>query len=160
MKRTSIHCFFLILFTFSVGILNAQSVILTTGTDASGGNGSVSYSVGQTAYLFKGVNSEILEGVQQAYEITTLSSNETVLKQEGILLYPNPTRDYLYIDFSSVSYKGSEYQLFDAQGKLIKKDMISQSKSELDLSSLPSAVYIIRINQNGENLKTFKVIKK
>lgn len=160
MKRTSIHCFFLILFTFSVSILNAQSAVLATGTNASGGNGSVSYSVGQTAYLYKGANSQVLEGVQQAYEITTLSANETTTKQEGILLYPNPTRDHLYIDFSSVPYKGSEYQLFDAQGKLIKKDMISRSKSELNLSSLPSAVYIIRINQNGENLKTFKVIKK
>ncbi|PQA94578.1 secretion protein [Chryseobacterium shigense] len=160
MKRTSIHCFFLILFTFSVSILNAQSAVLASGTNASGSNGSVSYSVGQTAYLYKGANSQVLEGVQQAYEITTLSASETVSKQEGILLYPNPVRDYLYIDFTSSPFKGSEYQLFDAQGKLIKKDRISQSKSELDLSSLPSSVYIIRINQNGENLKTFKVIKK
>ena len=160
MKRTSIHCFFLILFTFSVSLLNAQSAVLATGTNASGGNGSVSYSVGQTAYLYKGVNSEILEGVQQGYEIIALSIGETVSKQEGILLYPNPTRDYLYIDFTSLPYKGSEYQLYDAQGKLVKKDVILQSKSELNLSSLPSAVYIIRINQKGENLKTFKVIKK
>lgn len=160
MKRTSIHCFFLILFTFSVSLLNAQSAVLATGTNALGGNGSVSYSVGQTVYQYKGPNSQVLEGVQQAYEITTLSTNETVTVQEGILLYPNPTRDYLYIDFTSAPYKGSEYQLFDAQGKMIKKDVISQSKSELDLSSLPSAVYIIRLNQNGENLKTFKVIKK
>ncbi|WP_099765232.1 T9SS type A sorting domain-containing protein [Chryseobacterium sp. 52] len=160
MKRTSIHCFFLILFTFSVSLLNAQSAVLATGTNASGSNGSVSYSVGQTTYLYKGVNSQVLEGVQQPYEITTLSAHETVSKQEGILLYPNPFRDYLYIDFTSSPYKGSEYQLYDAQGKLIKKDVISQSKSELNLSSLPSAVYIIRINQNGENLKTFKVIKK
>ncbi|REC80411.1 T9SS C-terminal target domain-containing protein [Chryseobacterium elymi] len=160
MKRTSIHCFFLIPLTFSVSILSAQSAVLATGTNASGGNGSVSYSVGQTAYLYKGTNSQVLEGVQQAYEITTLSASETTTKQESILLYPNPAKDYLYIDFSSVPYKGSEYQLFDSQGKLIKKNMISQSKSELNLSSLPSAVYIIRINQNGENLKTFKVIKK
>ncbi|CEJ68032.1 hypothetical protein BN1195_00314 [Chryseobacterium oranimense G311] len=160
MKRTSIHCFFLILFTFSVSLLNAQSAVLATGTNASGGNGSVSYSVGQTAYLYKGANSEILEGVQQGYEIIALSASETLSKQEGILLYPNPTRDYLYIDFTSLPYKGSEYQLYDAQGKLVKKDVISQSKSELNLSSLPSAVYIIRINQRGENLKTFKVIKK
>lgn len=160
MKRTSIHCFFLILFSFSVSILHAQSVVLATGTNASGSNGSVSYSVGQTTYLYKGASSQVTEGVQQAYEITTLSASETASKQEGILLYPNPVRDYLYIDFNSAPYKGSEYQVFDAQGKLIKKDMISQSKSELDFSSLPSAVYIIRINQSGENLKTFKVIKK
>ncbi|KMQ66495.1 secretion protein [Chryseobacterium angstadtii] len=160
MKRTSIHCFFLILFSFSVSSLNAQSAVLATGANASGSNGSATYSVGQTTYLYKGTNAQVLEGVQQAYEITTLSVSETTSKQEGILLYPNPVRDYLYIDFTSTPYKGSEYQLFDAQGKLIKKDEISQSRSELNFSSLPSAVYIIRINQNGENLKTFKIIKK
>lgn len=160
MKRTSIHCFFLILFTFSVSLLTAQSAVLATGMNASGSNGSVSYSVGQTTYLNKGANFQVMEGVQQAYEITTLSASETVSKQEGILIYPNPFRDFLYIDFTSTSYKGSEYQLFDAQGKLIKKEMIAESKSELNLSSLPAAVYIIRINQKGENIKTFKIIKK
>jgi hypothetical protein len=160
MKKTSIHCFFLILFTFSVSLLNAQSAVLATGTNASGSNGSVSYSVGQTTYLNKGVNFQVMEGVQQAYEITTLTASETVSKQEGILIYPNPFRDFLYIDFTSTSYKGSEYQLFDIQGKLIKKEMIAESKSELNLSSLPAAVYIIRINQKGGNIKTFKIIKK
>lgn len=160
MKRTSIQGFFLILFTLSVSLLNAQSAVLATGTDASGGGGSVSYSIGQTAYLYKGSSAQIIEGVQQAYEITTLSVDENTVQQEGILLYPNPFRDYLYIDFTSENYKNAEYQLFDAQGKLIRKDVILQIKSELNLSSLPSAMYIIRINQSGKHLKTFKIIKK
>ncbi|KPE51739.1 T9SS type A sorting domain-containing protein [Chryseobacterium indologenes] len=160
MKRTSIHGFFLILFSLSISLLNAQSAVLATGTDASGGGGSVSYSIGQTTYLYKGPGAQVIEGVQQAYEITTLSAGETATEQEGLLLYPNPFRDYLYIDFTSESYKNAEYQLFDAQGKLIRKDVILQPKSELNLSSLPSAMYIIRINQNGKHLKTFKIIKK
>jgi hypothetical protein len=160
MKRTSIHCFFLILFTVSVSQLNAQTAVLATGADASGGNGSVSYSVGQVAYLAKGSNNNILEGVQQAYEITSLAAEETSLTEKDILLYPNPFKDFLYLDFTTNSYKNSEYQLFDAQGKLIKKDKITQSKSEFNFSSLPSAMYIIRINQEGKNIKTFKIIKK
>jgi hypothetical protein len=160
MKRTSIHCFFFILFTFSISLLNAQSAVLATGTNASGGAGSVSYSVGQIAYLSKGTPSQVMEGIQQAYEITTLATNESSSKQEGILLYPNPFQDKLYLDFTVNNYKDSEYQLFDAQGKLIKSEKIWQSKSEFNFSALPSALYIIRINKNGENIKTFKIIKK
>ena len=159
MKRTSIHCFFFILF-ITTGQLKAQSAVLAAGTNASGGNGSVSYSVGQTAYLYKGSNSQIMEGVQQAYEISTLSTDETTVTEDGIFLYPNPFKDYLYLDFTVNNYKNSEYQLFDAQGKLIKNDKIIQSKSEFNFSSLPSAMYIIRINQEGKNIKTFKIIKK
>ncbi|MGE8535266.1 MAG: T9SS type A sorting domain-containing protein [Chryseobacterium sp.] len=157
MERISIYC--IILSVFSISILHAQSAVLATGLDAAAANGFVSYSVGQMTYLEKGTG-QVLEGVQQPYEIITLTSLETSSELTGILLYPNPFRDYLYLDFTSNNFKGSEYQLFDAQGKLIKKDKISQSKSELNFSSLPSAMYIIRITQNGENIKTFKIIKK
>ncbi|MDQ0592364.1 hypothetical protein QFZ37_000733 [Chryseobacterium ginsenosidimutans] len=161
MKRTSIQCFFIIWLLIPVGLLKAQSAVMTTGANATGSNGSVSYSVGQTAYLVKGSNREISEGVQQVYEITTLATSETSASaEESILLYPNPFKDYIYLDFTTNSFKGSEYQLFDVAGKLIKKDKITESKSELNFSSLPSAMYIIRINQEGKNIKTFKIIKK
>ncbi|KYH06168.1 T9SS type A sorting domain-containing protein [Chryseobacterium cucumeris] len=157
MERISIYC--IILSVFSISILHAQAVVLAAGLDASAANGFVSYSVGQTTYLEKGTG-QVLEGVQQPYEIITLTTFENSSELTGILLYPNPFRDYLYLDFTSNNFKGSEYQLFDAQGKLVKKDKISQSKSELNFSSIPSAMYIIRITQNGENIKTFKIIKK
>lgn len=156
MERISIYC--IILSVFSISILHAQAV-LAAGLDASAANGFVSYSVGQTTYLEKGTG-QVLEGVQQPYEIITLTTFENSSELTGILLYPNPFKDYLYLDFTSNNFKGSEYQLFDAQGKLVKKDKISQSKSELNFSSIPSAMYIIRITQNGENIKTFKIIKK
>ncbi|MBK1894641.1 T9SS type A sorting domain-containing protein [Chryseobacterium paridis] len=159
MKRTFIFVFLFILFIIT-GHLRAQSAVLATGTSVSGGNGSISYSVGQIAYLSKGSNSQIMEGVQQAFEVTTLSTNETTTTEDGILLYPNPFKDFLYLDFTVNSYKNSDYQLFDAQGKLIKKDKINQSKSEFNFSDLPSAMYIIKINQEGKNIKIFKIIKK
>ncbi|WP_312297292.1 T9SS type A sorting domain-containing protein [Chryseobacterium sp.] len=158
MKKKFIYC--LPLFLFPIVIFHAQSAILATGMDASAGNGSVSYSIGQTAYLNKGTPVQVMEGVQQGYEITTLATQEVLSEQKDILLYPNPFKDFLYIDFTTHDYKGSEYQLFDAQGKLIRKDIIRESKSELNFSALPSTMYIIRINQKGENIKTFKIIKK
>ncbi|WP_172281931.1 T9SS type A sorting domain-containing protein [Chryseobacterium sp. Chry.R1] len=159
MKRTFISGFLFILFIVT-GQLKAQSAVLTTGTTVSGGNGSISYSVGQVTYLSKGSGFQVMEGVQQAFEITTLGTHETSSAEDGILLYPNPFRDYLYLDFTVNSYKNSDYQLFDAQGKLIRSEKIMQTKSEFNFSSLPSAMYIIRINQDGKNIKTFKIIKK
>lgn len=161
MKRTSIPCFLLMMLLAPVSLLKAQSAVMTTGANATGGNGTVSYSVGQVAYLVKGTNREVSEGVQQVYEITTLATSEILNStEEGILLYPNPFKDFVYLDFTTNKFKGSEYQLFDVAGKLIKKDKITESKSELNFSSLPSAMYIIRINQEGRNIKTFKIIKK
>lgn len=159
MKRTSIYGFFLILCTTLP--FNAQKAILATGSNATGSNGSASYSVGQIDYSNKGTNNQIMEGVQQAYEITTLSTTETVgTDQKEILLYPNPFKDFIFLDFTTNDYRNSDYELFDSSGKLVKKDKIKESKSEFNFSDIPSAMYIIRINQNGKNIKTFKIIKK
>lgn len=142
------------------GLLKSQMAVLASGGNATG-VGSSSYSIGQIAYLHKGSNAEVMEGVQTAFEVTALSTNESGSnKENGILLYPNPFKDFLYLDFTSNDYRASSYQLFDAQGKLIKKDKISQSKSELNFSDLPSAMYIIKIRQEGRDIKIFKIIKK
>lgn len=159
MKRTFTYSFFLI-----PGIcfhINAQKAALATGSNATGSNGSVSYSVGQIDYYSKGSNNQVMEGVQQAYEITTLSTGETfATDKKDILLYPNPFKDFIFLDFTTNDYKNSEYQLFDASGKLLREEKIRESKSEFNFSSLPSAMYIIRVNKDGKNIKTFKIIKK
>lgn len=159
MKIKFTSLLFLWLLTTS-GLLKSQMAVLASGGNATG-NGSSSYSVGQIAFLHKGTNTEIMEGVQSAFEVTTLSTNESGNpKENGILLYPNPFKDFLYLDFTSADYRNSSYQLFDAQGKLIRQDKIIQSKSELNFSDLPSAMYIIKITQKDRNIKTFKIIKK
>lgn len=146
---------------FSVSEVNAQKALLATGSNATGGNGSVSYSVGQIDFTSKGTNNQIMEGVQQAYEIITLSTTETQgSDKKDILLYPNPFKDFLFVDFTTNDFRNSEFQLFDSSGKLLKEDKIKETKSEFNFSELPSAMYIIRINQNGKNIKTFKIIKK
>jgi hypothetical protein len=103
MKKTFIYS--LILFAFSSSCLKAQSVILATGMDASGGNGSVSYSIGQTAYFYKGAGNQVLEGVQQPYEITTLSTREKVTSDlKDILLYLTLSRIiYIWILRQTIS---------------------------------------------------------
>ncbi|GAB0154922.1 hypothetical protein CHRYSEOSP005_01820 [Chryseobacterium sp. Alg-005] len=158
MKIKFTHLIFLWLLATS-GLLKSQMAVLASGGNATG-VGSSSYSVGQIAYLHKGSNTEVMEGVQTAFEVTTLSTNESGSPENGILLYPNPFKDFLYLDFTSNSYRDSKYQLFDAQGKLIRYDKVTQSKSELNFSDLPSAMYIIKITQKGKDIKTFKIIKK
>ncbi|MDF2551859.1 MAG: C-terminal target protein [Chryseobacterium sp.] len=159
MKKIFMYGIFLILCATSE--VSAQKAVLAAGSNATGGNGSASYSIGQIDYTSKGTNNQANEGVQQAYEIITLSTTETAgSDKKDILLYPNPFKDFLFVDFTTNDYRNSEFQLFDSSGKLLKENKIKESKSEFNFSELPSAMYIIRINQNGKNIKTFKIIKK
>lgn len=151
---------FLTLLIIPLGFMKAQTAVLATGTTATGATGSVSYSVGQIAYSQKGANLEITEGVQQPYEIITLAVDDTSVSEKNILLYPNPVRDYLKIDFGKENFQNSKYALFDSQGKMIKTGNLTQQKTELNMATLPSSVYLIQIFQDNKNIKVFKIIKK
>lgn len=142
------------------GKFHAQQAITATGFDATGSGGSSSYSVGQIDYSAKGANNEITEGLQQPYEIVTLAVSDNGNVEKNISLYPNPVKDILFVDFNQEKFSNSTYQLYDAQGKLIKNGNFSQKKNELNFSMLPASVYIIRIFSDNKMVKTFKIIKK
>ena len=61
------------LLSVSLGALQAQQAVLTSGGDATGTGGSAGYSIGQTVYsTTSGANGSVAHGVQQAFEISTL----------------------------------------------------------------------------------------
>jgi len=151
---------FLTIIVVPFGLAKAQTAVLATGTTATGANGSVSYSVGQVAYSQKGANLQVTEGVQQPYEIITLAVDDTSVSEKNILLYPNPVRDYVNIDFGKENFQNSKYVLFDSQGKIIKTGNLTQQKTELNMATLPASVYLIQIFQDKKSIKTFKIIKK
>lgn len=149
-----------ILFLASIQFHFAQQAIGATGSNASGTNGSSSYTVGQIDYLAKGSNSEVTEGVQQNYEIYSLASAENSTSNQNIILYPNPTTDVLFVDFQSESFTNSSYRFLDAQGKIIMEGEFTKSKNQLNLQGIPSSLYILQIIQNNKQIKSYKIIKK
>ncbi|GGG48540.1 leucine-rich repeat domain-containing protein [Epilithonimonas arachidiradicis] len=68
-------------------------------------------------------------------------------------IYPNPTSDYLNI--VSTKYDIQKVHIYDLSGK----QMLSESKSKIDVSKLPSGVYMLIIKTQEGN-KNFKFIKQ
>lgn len=56
-------------------------------------------------------------------------------------IYPNPTFDYITIEFNDTF---ADVELYDAQGKLIRKTTI-QSGDQISLNQEQSGVYFVRI---------------
>src|SRR5574344_478883 len=103
--------------------LQAQESINTTGGNASGSGGTVSYSVGQVMYnTHTGTNGSVAEGVQQPYEISVVIGIEEA-KDINLLLsaFPNPTDDYLTLEIQSIIQTQYFASLYDLNGKLLQK---------------------------------------
>lgn len=139
----------------------AQTAVLASGADTSGSGGSVSYSVGQLATAASSGGSYMMtEGVQQPFEIITLGISDPKITESKLLLYPNPVKEMLFVDFVDEDFKNTTYQLYDMQGKLIKSGNLGSSKNALNFTTMPAAVFIIKIFRDQKNIKTFKIIKK
>lgn len=157
-----ILCLFLLCFS-SLGIQaqNIHETILPAGGNANGSSGSVSYSVGQTVYTTNtGTNGSVAQGVQQPYEISVLDAIEEANGIDLIVTaYPNPTSDNLTLSISEFDFSNLLYQMYDATGKMVASEKVVDPKTSIDMNGLVSATYFLKIVQDGQIVKTFKIIK-
>ncbi len=141
--------------------LQAQESVNATGGNALGNGGSASYSIGQVVYTTNtGTNGSVAQGVQQPYEISTVSGIEEAIGINlTITAYPNPTSDYLTLSINEFDISNLSYQLFDMQGKLLLSTKITNEKTSIVMSNLIPAVYFVRVMEGIKNVKTFKIVK-
>jgi hypothetical protein len=145
----------------AVFTIQAQETIPTSGGEATGSGGTVSYSVGQLlSNMNIGSNGTVTQGVQQTIEFTVLSNPELIALTLSAVTYPNPTTDYIVLSLTDATLTGLSYMMFDLQGRLVTKAKVEQEATQIAMKNLAIGVYILKVNQNNQELKTFKIIKK
>jgi hypothetical protein len=140
--------------------LLAQSNTVTSGGQASGTGGTVSYSVGQVAYAaFSGSNGYIIQGLQQPFEVSIITRVNDISIDLSVQAYPNPTSDKLILSIGTQELKNLRYQLIDVYGKTIVSDRINQAAQIIDMSKLSSGTYFLSVLSNKKQIRIFKIIK-
>jgi hypothetical protein len=139
----------------------SQQTIPASGGEATGSGGTSSYSVGQLVYSTNtGSNGSITQGVQQSIELFTLSNPELTALTLTAVTYPNPTSDYIVLALKNSNLTGLSYVLYDLQGRIVSKGIIQQENTAIAMQKLVTGVYVLKVNQNNQVLKSFKIIKK
>jgi hypothetical protein len=112
MKHVNSFLCILLLCGFSLTI-QAQNTIPTSGGNANGSGGSVSYTVGQIVYTTNlGTNGSSAQGVQQPYEISVIAGIEeaSTITLE-VMVYPNPSTDFIKLIVLNYEIDNLKYQL-------------------------------------------------
>jgi len=141
--------------------IQAQKTIPTTGGNATGAGGSISYTVGQVVYTTNsGTTGTVTHGVQQPYEISIITSLEEA-KDINIscIAYPNPTSDFLILKIENYDGESLSYKLLDINGILLQNKKVTGNETTIDMSSISSAIYFLIIADYNKELKSFKIIK-
>lgn len=151
MKRSPVF-FILISISFF-----AQRNIVSSGGTFTNSNGSISISIGQLYYSeHSNQQVSITEGLQQVFVDQTLSVNSYSTNE--ILVYPNPTNGYLFINKLLTNTLNVSYQIYETHGKLVSEGVLKEKK-EIDLSKLSKGFYMLRLLINGKIYKNSKILK-
>lgn len=103
------------------------------------------------------------------YEAGIVTKKEKYVYENGIdcgtsldntNVYPNPVKNYLYVESDLLEHPNSNIQLYDRSGKLINTFEVKERRDayEIPMFDLPIDIYLLQI-EGGENRITKKVLK-
>lgn len=139
--------------------MSGQVSVNSSGGEAIGSNGSVSFSVGQVDYInFSSAQNMMSEGVQQPIELYTVKIEE-LQEKVYLTLYPNPTTQNLWLQFDGAVHNRKKIEVYSISGQKVKSLEIDESKPQLDVSDLANGTYIIRVYAHGTVLFTKRFVK-
>jgi len=164
----------LLLLGCSLTYLHAQETIPASGGGASGTGGKASYTIGQMVYsIYTTTNGSVTEGLQQPYEISVISGIKKAKEISlSVTAYPNPANDYLTLSIKDNvqtrhalsqqkrhTFSQLSFQLYNMNGKLLQNAKIISTETTINTEGLTPANYILKIFNNEQIIKTFKIIK-
>jgi hypothetical protein len=76
--------------------------------------------------------------------------NENNNASDLVSIYPDPAKESITIDFAEYSNDHSFAEIFNVDGKLLQHISITQKKTDVDISRLPSGIYIIKVTGNND----------
>ena len=136
-----------------------QISINASGGGTSNVSGSISYSIGQVTYQStSNTSGSVNQGVQHAFEISTLSLEENSLHL-SLMAYPNPTQELLNLRVGNYSKEKLTYKLVDLEGKVISEASMHSEETTIDMKQLPVATYFVEVHNDAKKVHVFKIIK-
>lgn len=139
---------------------SAQNDVVAAGGNGSGAGGSVSYSVGQTAYTqHTGAGGSVNLGVQQSYSVTEMALPGNVAAGFQCEVFPNPTFSGVKFVLHDSSIQGLAVDLTDLSGKVLLSRSVPTAENDIQMSHLPAGTYVLRLFSGQAVVQSFKIIK-
>jgi len=159
MKRYSLVLVIVFFALSAVAQTYKQDVIASAGGYNTGGNLSISWTLGETIIpTFQSGNLILTHGFQQQILITAVEENlETLVK---VTIYPNPASDIVNISFEEALDSEVSFNLINSQGKVVKSNTIEAAtiEKQIDLQDIPKGIYYLKLTK-GKLSNVYKVVK-
>ena len=135
---------------------SAQEVIATQGESYSNASAIIDFTIGE---VIINTGTDGTNDLTQGFHQTNWNflGMEDYAPNYQATIFPNPTEDVLNIKTST--FENVTYTLYDAQGKLVMRNILSAEETPIQVNQLAPGSYSLTLNNETQNLKTFKLVK-
>jgi hypothetical protein len=142
------------------GQSTSPEVIASSGDHFDNGTNSISYTIGEPVILtVSSTNNTLTQGFHQ----TSLLIDAVAEGPEysGISVYPNPTNNQITISAEQLGLYDDAH-LFDASGRLVwtQNESAPALQSSVDMTSMASGLYFLRLSKSDQSSLEFKILKQ
>ena len=130
----------------SIGICN--QVLSASGKSAIQSGRYYAYTVGQPFILtLEGTNHDLTQGFHQPDLCVLVATSDLDLADWSIEVYPNPTSDFLHIQYNAGQSGILQATVFDVLGHLVvaSTPLYQPNDAQLDCTSWQAGVYFLQL---------------
>lgn len=120
----------------------------------------LTWTAGEPIYTTVQNSSNILtQGFNQSLYVTSVPTGIEEVSQNSIMAYPNPTTSIVNVALKMEKQRSFDMQLFDLSGKKLLALRSSSDLEQIDVSQFATGVYLLKISDSKQIVKTFKIEK-
>jgi hypothetical protein len=116
-----------------------------------------SYTVSKDGYVEKTDWVEISNDTTISILLTELITNVESHNYNSVEIYPNPVEEELHI-YTSGSL-GNRYSILNFLGQIVISGTLKQNSNTIDLKSLKSGIYLVKVYDEKTELISSKIVK-
>ena len=134
-----------------------QQVVSSAGNTFENSSGSISFTIGEPVTSTLSASGNILtQGFHQP-KLVVIDNQPLKSPDMDIMAYPNPAKEFVVLRIEK--FQGFSYTLYDLTGRIIEKNEIFKTETEIDFNILVPSAYILKVLDNKNEIRTFKIIK-
>lgn len=119
---------------------------------------SNAYTIHTGYYVVKGYDSNNCYKADSVFvQVDLCTDVKEIENSASVTTYPNPSKNILYVDGINFNSENIVLIIIDSQGKKVRSEKL---KREINISELPTGIYVVSVISNGEILLNQKIIKE
>ncbi|HRD37491.1 MAG TPA: T9SS type A sorting domain-containing protein, partial [Bacteroidia bacterium] len=149
---------------FSICAGQTNSVIATGATTYSWNTGATTQAISvtpsvTTTYTVTGTTGACSNMATATVTVNTCTGLNEIASDFDFKLFPNPANHFVTVVLTEL-YSDTYFELYDLNGKLILKEILSNNQTTISTKEIASGAYLFKVTNTNGTIKQGKLVKE